>query len=213
MKRIKLSGFLIFETVIAFCIIGAISALIFPMLKTAIYYQKVSKTNRSFDRIFASIACFVEQNDRIPKPSLDESGREDLSSERVFGLVPFQTLLMEKQTASNGDGNILYYIANINLSSVPIRGVFDDPQFMQKEDPSHSIEIEALKTPSNIKFVAKDSVKDFIAVVLISIPKKSHIEDVVVVEKNGKIFVKNAPNNNIIIRWASRNNLKALYSK
>lgn len=209
----QLKGFLLLEAAIAILIVGCLSSIVFPMIKTLSYYQKSCKTQQAIERTFRCLASYALIYNRLPKPSCDPShDGEETASNTTIGNIPYKTLCIEKNIAQDGNGNVLYYIVNPVLTYWIANNQLEEESFFRKiKDPSHHLQIIANKQLVTPK--PDEDQNDFCAAALISIPPSSEISLAsLVLKKDSRTIIQIPPKETgVIIRWVSRNNLNALY--
>jgi hypothetical protein len=109
------------EVAIALSIFGLISG--FFITKTIVANKAVRSqiTKNNIDTIAIALASFVANNNRLPRPTFDNSGKEltesDASLSNFVGKIPFCTLGISAKTALDGRGKPLIYIVEPALTS------------------------------------------------------------------------------------------------
>jgi type II secretory pathway pseudopilin PulG len=113
-------GSFLLEIAIAIAILGLIGSCFIQksILINKSMRQKITRNNIA--TVSLALASFVANNNRLPRPSLNNNGVECQESEspltNAIGQVPFCTIGVAAKTALDGDGKPLIYIVEPALT-------------------------------------------------------------------------------------------------
>ncbi|MDR1236492.1 MAG: hypothetical protein LBJ96_05825, partial [Holosporaceae bacterium] len=114
----KLRGSFLLEIAIAVSIIGLVSGFFVTKMITTGKIMRDQITKSNIETVSIALASFVANNQRLPRPSVDESGDEKNTPEMTYvGKVPFHTLGIPMKSAADGNGKPLIYIVEATLTS------------------------------------------------------------------------------------------------
>lgn len=108
------------EVAIAIAVLGVISG--FFLTKTTVLNKSMRQqiTKNNIATVSLALASFVANNNRLPRPSLNNDGIECQESEsslaNAIGRVPFYTIGVTAKTALDGSGKPLIYIVEPTLT-------------------------------------------------------------------------------------------------
>jgi hypothetical protein len=101
-------------------IIGLISSFFIRKAIAANKAMRVQITKNNIEIAMISLASFVANHNRLPRPSLDDSGRENSAAETdlcsFVGRIPFDTLKIPPRNTFDGKGKPLIYIVEPHLT-------------------------------------------------------------------------------------------------
>ncbi|MDR0625429.1 MAG: type II secretion system GspH family protein [Holosporales bacterium] len=158
----KVTGFVLLELAIALCVIGAIGSVFLPLIKVSALRKKQEKTNQSFENVFSALSAYFAKNHRLPFAG--ENGVE--VRQKFIGEVPYKDLFLEKQAASDGEGNVLLYIVDKKIVFATPRTELSEKD---EEDEGFSQDIKIIGEDGESQ-IPLGAIHDFCAVVLISRP-------------------------------------------
>ncbi|MDR2645904.1 MAG: hypothetical protein LBC04_01865 [Holosporaceae bacterium] len=113
-------GSILLEVAIAIAVLGVISG--FFLTKTTVLNKSMRQqiTKNNIATVSLALASFVANNNRLPRPSLNNDGIECQESEsslaNAIGRVPFYTIGVTAKTALDGSGKPLIYIVEPTLT-------------------------------------------------------------------------------------------------
>jgi hypothetical protein len=106
---------------IALSVLGLISASLVTKTILANRAIRSQATKNNISAVSIALASFVANNNRLPRPALDNSGHEFPESEaqlsNFVGRIPHYTLGIPLKTTLDGDGKPLIYIVEQVLTS------------------------------------------------------------------------------------------------
>ncbi|GHU11501.1 hypothetical protein FACS189449_03080 [Alphaproteobacteria bacterium] len=145
---------MLLEVAIVISIIGLISGFFVTRTIVANKMMKARITRENIEIVTESLAAFLANHHRLPRPASDNSGWESANTNGV-GNVPFKTLeIPEKQTV-DGNARPLIYIVESNLTRKDFQRIYStndplDPQeyFCQQVNPT-TIKIDVRDTNDN----------------------------------------------------------------
>lgn len=200
----KLQGFILIEVVIALCIIGVLSSIMLPFVKTMLSYSKITQTHRSFENVLRSLTIYASTHNRLPWPSKSiDDGLEDENSEKIIGFVPYKTLCLEKQMVFDGNKRSLIYIVNPLLTDWRPQSELSDNDFLSIQGES---KIKIFYEDGSEAIPSQES-SDFCALILISVPSPHTCNSFIQYDKDTLKVTIPSQNSDIKVRWISRNNL------
>jgi type II secretory pathway pseudopilin PulG len=202
----KLSGFALMEVAIAVCVMGVVTSVVVPMVRSMFAYARAVQSRHSMEHVMRALAVYVKLYDRLPWAANDSNGVEEESI--AVGRVPFKTLSIEQECTKDGSKNDLVYIVNPKLTYwVPSSPLNKGSAFLQFA-PNDNLRV-LLEDESEAIAFDQESM-DFCAVVLVSLPSKLSLGNVV--QADGDHIVVKIPykSSGVSVRWISRGNLSVL---
>jgi hypothetical protein len=104
------------EIAVGISILAIVSGFIVRKSMIANRYMREQKTKSNIDTIVISIASFVANNQRLPRPSATNDGIESDSENLKFGYIPYKTLGISEPTARDGNQQPFVYMIEPQLS-------------------------------------------------------------------------------------------------
>ena len=108
---------MLLEIAIGISILAVISGFVIRKTMTANKYMREQLTKSNIETVAMSVASFVANNKRLPRPSETNDGIESTSSNVKFGYVPYKTLGISATVAKDGNLQSLVYIVEPNLTT------------------------------------------------------------------------------------------------
>jgi type II secretory pathway pseudopilin PulG len=206
-KRIK--GFALLELAIALCVIGTLSAIIIPTIKTAVSYSRLTRTSKAIELAIRSLAIFIKVHDRLPYPAVDGTGLERKADQPVVGFIPYKTLGLDANSVRDGFGNLLHYAAEPDVCIAILKGSINPKHLDFLRATIHSHIKILLEDNSEAIYFDKEA-PDHCAAVLISAKNSQQLSSIVGRSGDG-IVIKTPPTSSgMKLHWLSRNNIYAL---
>jgi hypothetical protein len=89
--------------------------------------MKLQKTKDNMEIVASSLASYLANNKRLPKPSYDRSGIESEDANCAVGMVPHQTLGISEKNTLDGNAKPFIYIVEpkVTISTT----IYDDDGF------------------------------------------------------------------------------------
>lgn len=109
-------GSVLLEIAIGISILAIISGFIIRKSMAANKYMREQQTKSNINTVVISIASFVANNRRLPRPSASNDGIESDSENLKFGYIPYKTLGISEATAKDGNRQFFVYIAEPELT-------------------------------------------------------------------------------------------------
>jgi type II secretory pathway pseudopilin PulG len=105
-------GSLLLEIAVALSIIGLITGFFATKTITTNRAMRAQMMRNNMETIVAAMASFLANNNRLPMPAADASGREKNTNslEDYAGLVPFGVLGLSEKDVIDGQGRPLIYV-------------------------------------------------------------------------------------------------------
>lgn len=114
-KNMK-KGSILLEIAIGISILAIISGFIIRKNMTANKYMHEQLTKSNIETVAMSVASFVANNKRLPRPSESNNGIESDSLNIKFGYIPYKTLGISATVAKDGNLQPLIYIVESELT-------------------------------------------------------------------------------------------------
>lgn len=104
------------EIAVGISILAIISGFIVRKSMAANKYIREQQTKSNINTVVISIASFVANNQRLPRPSSTNDGIENESENLKFGYIPYKTLGISEKTAKDGNLQPFVYIVEPELT-------------------------------------------------------------------------------------------------
>ena len=115
-KNVK-KGSILLEIAVGISILAIISGLFIRKSMAANKYVREQLTKSNIETVAMSLASFVANNKRLPRPSETNDGVESDSPNAKFGYVPYVTLGISATVAKDGNLQPLVYIVEPALTA------------------------------------------------------------------------------------------------
>ncbi len=109
-RKSSKKGSILLEIAIGISILAIISGFVIRRTIVANRYMREQQTKSNIDTIVISIASFVANNQRLPRPSETNDGIESNSTNLRYGYIPYKTLGISFNTAKDGDKKPFVYM-------------------------------------------------------------------------------------------------------
>ena len=103
-------GSILLEIAVGISILAIISGFIARKSMAANKFMREQQTKSNMNTIVISIASFVANNQRLPRPSETNDGIESNSINLKYGYIPYKTLGISSNTAKDGDMKPFVYM-------------------------------------------------------------------------------------------------------
>lgn len=207
----KIAGFALLEASLALCVLSVVTAGSVAWMRAHLAATRVEKTQRAFDVAMRALACFAEVQGRLPRPTVDASGREDAHESRCVGLLPYATLCLDVSSVTHGFGQVLAYVVNPDLTFPPTTSALDD--LLPEGTPTG---LAAIRNRHFLRLVddkgsplLQETETDFCALVIISSPSLKELQRYIQVDGPRVVVTIPSEPSRVRMRWISRNNLLA----
>lgn len=110
-------GSILLEIAVGISILAIISGFIIRKNMMANKYVREQLTKSNIETVALSLASFVANNKRLPRPSETNNGIESDSPGAKFGYVPYRTLGISSTVAKDGNLQPLVYIVESDLTA------------------------------------------------------------------------------------------------
>ena len=117
-------GSILLEIAAAIAVLGVLSGALIRKNLVMNKSMKIQVTKNNINTVAISLAAFVAQNKRLPRPAADFNGVES-SSHIISGYIPYKTLGISDKTAKDGFLKPLTYIVEPALADSNSR-IFDE---------------------------------------------------------------------------------------
>ncbi|MDR3030890.1 MAG: hypothetical protein LBU35_00700 [Holosporales bacterium] len=186
--KLNLYGFSLIEASISLLIIGLVSAIVLPQLKSILTLTRTQKTQSNIDFVIKSIGAYYLSSYKIPYPSKFDLniGEQNESMKDSFGIVPFKTLGIMESFAKNGYGKWLLYRMNPS---------FGNPTVSPAQKNLGITEFSSALSDDKVAIIIKS--------------QNSKNEDEIILWYSEKVFIANFANNKAPIRNTGRTGLPA----
>ena len=137
-------GSMLLEIAIGIAVLAIISGFIIRKTMTTNKYMREQLTKSNIETVAMSVASFVANNKRLPRPSETNDGIESASPNVKFGYVPYKTLGISATIAKDGNLQSLIYIVEPALTAnySKIYGDDFDTQFFCSGIPAPKISVQ-----------------------------------------------------------------------
>ena len=109
-------GSILLEIAVGISILAIISGFIIRKSMAANKFMREQQTKSNINTVVISIASFVANNQRLPRPSETNDGIESNSPNLRYGYVPYKSLGISENTAKDGDKKPFVYMIEPELS-------------------------------------------------------------------------------------------------
>lgn len=218
-------AFSLVEMGIVLIIMGAVLAVVWPMVHTLQQTQRHRATQEHQDLVVRSLAAYVLKERRLPCPARSGTGLAESACDGVtIGIVPFQTLGLSEKVAKNGAGNYFSYAVDAVLTRRFPRINISDPESREVTFCNAAREESFIKLIKNGHTIPNASLQDMLAFVLISHEKGGNYNASLSRTALRSPTVEQSENINDDatfdisegvdrVTWLTRNNLMASYAK
>ncbi len=110
-------GSILLEIAVGISVLAITSGFIIRKTMTANRYMREQLTKSNIETITISLASFVANNKRLPRPAETTDGIESNSSNIKFGYIPYKTLGISSTNAKDGNFQPLVYIVEPALTA------------------------------------------------------------------------------------------------
>ncbi|MCR4623391.1 MAG: hypothetical protein K5780_01900 [Alphaproteobacteria bacterium] len=110
-------GSILLEIAVGISILAVISGFFIRKSMTANKYIREQLTKSNIETVAMSVASFVANNKRLPRPSETNDGVESSSLDVKFGYVPYKTLGISATIAKDGNLQPLVYMVESDLTA------------------------------------------------------------------------------------------------
>ena len=109
-------GSILLEIAVGISILAIVSGFIIRKSMAANKFMREQQTKSNINTVVISIASFVANNQRLPRPSETNDGIESNSPNLRYGYVPYKSLGISENTAKDGDKKPFVYMIEPELS-------------------------------------------------------------------------------------------------
>lgn len=119
--RSRISGFSLIEVAIVLIIIGVISGMAFPALKTMLDWQKAVITTQNQEKALYALASYAIQNKTLPYAAnpINSLGKQDKASQRRRGILPYADLGLSEGAVKDGYSHWFTYVVDHDYATLP----------------------------------------------------------------------------------------------
>lgn len=119
--RRDISGFSLIEIAIVLIIIGLISGMSLPALRSMRDWQKAATTAQNQEKILYALASYAIQNRSLPYAAnpTNFSGKQDIGARRRRGIVPYADLGLPESVAKDGYHHWITYVMDHDYATLP----------------------------------------------------------------------------------------------
>ena len=161
-------GSILLEIAVGISILAIISGFIVRKSMAANKLIREQQTKSNINTVVISIASFVANNQRLPRPSETNDGIESNSSNLKYGYIPYKSLGISEIAAKDGDKKPLVYMIEPKLSenhSTIYGEEFDssifcknvcNPTISIKENPNKNVIAFAIDTKDHKNYIGKE---------------------------------------------------------
>ena len=109
-------GAILLEIAVGISVLAIISGFIVKKAMTTNKYVRERVTKSNIDTVVISIASFVANNQRLPRPAKTNNGIESDYANIKFGYIPYKTLGISSTIAKDGNKKDFIYIVEPELT-------------------------------------------------------------------------------------------------
>lgn len=209
----KVQGFLLIEVAIALCVMGVLTAMIAPVVRTLTLSAQQTQTRRACETALCALAAHLESHGWLPYAAV-EGEAPGLEVQGVCcGILPYKTLCLERASILDGHHRPLTYVVHPYLTGeIPFTPLHSAAQELAQTFKNIA-GAERLRVfdPDGSPAMAAPHDKDFCAAVVMSLFPKDPQTRIVQTGDRIEVFLPTVPGPSFA-RWISRNNLAAKIS-
>ena len=164
--KCKIPAFSLIEISITLLIVGLVSSIMIPQLKSITLLINAQKDQSHLDFITKSIGAYYLSTYKIPYPSMINSniGEQNESMKNSFGIVPFKTLGIMEKFAKTSNGMWILYKMNPAFGNKAIKDNLGISDFSGKiNDDKIAIILKTQNSRGEDSLTVWYSEKNFIA--------------------------------------------------
>lgn len=209
--RRSVRGFALLEVVFALGILGVATAGIVSLMRTVRTSAKIEKTQRALETASQALVMFAQAQGRLPAAAPTPDGFEHQGSS--VGRLPYKTLCLDAETVLDGNGQVLFYVANPDLTGPASSSALD--ALAGEGEPTG---LGAIRNRNLLKLIDANGLPalessqpedDFCAFVVFSFPSYQELQGCLS-QKGETVQVQLPPKRSLTkARWMSRNRLLA----